>query len=166
MELYEQAAAAYKLNDNWSEASGALLKVAEILEKQKDSLGAANKYVESGLCMAREDNSEAIKLLEMGIAIHTGEARLGAAARVWKELAQLQEDEEQTQEAINAWRKAVGQSNTHHSNHQRQCRDRTADVARDLCLNAWQKLRSDEQLSESSSPVVYVCWPRLCIGTR
>ena len=106
-ELYEQAAAAYKMNDNWAEASGALLKCAEILEKQKDSLEAAAHYVEAGLCMARVDNEEAIKLLEMGIAIHTNEARLGAAARVWKELAQLHEEEENLQAAIDAWRKAA-----------------------------------------------------------
>jgi len=95
------------MNDNWGEAAGALVKSAEILEKQKDQLGAATKYTEAGLCMARVDNNEAIQLLEMGIAIHTAEARLGAAARVWKELGQLQEEEENLQAAIDAWRKAA-----------------------------------------------------------
>jgi len=83
------------------------VKSAEILEKQKDQLGAATKYTEAGLCMARVDNGDAIRLLEMGIAIHTSEARLGAAARVWKELAQLHEEDENMQDAIDAWRKAA-----------------------------------------------------------
>lgn len=104
--MYSFARPACAVSD-WAEASGALLKCAEILEKQKDSLEAAAHYVEAGLCMARVDNEEAIKLLEMGIAIHTNEARLGAAARVWKELAQLHEDEENLQAAIEAWRKAA-----------------------------------------------------------
>jgi len=106
-ELYEKAAAAYKSNENWSEAAGALCQSAEMQEKLKDKLSAANKYIEAAMCMARVDNADAIRLLEMGIAIHEGEARLGAAARAWKELAQLQEDEEQLQLAIDAWRRAA-----------------------------------------------------------
>ena len=54
--LYEQAAAAYKQNENWAEAADALSKEAEILEKQNEKLEAANKYTEAGLCMARVDN--------------------------------------------------------------------------------------------------------------
>jgi len=106
-DLYEKAAAAYKQNDNWREAAGALCQSAEMQEKLKDKLTAASKYIEAGLCMARVDNEEAIKMLEMGIAIHENEARLGAAARAWKELAQLHEDDEHYQLAIDAWNRAV-----------------------------------------------------------
>jgi len=107
-ELFEQAAAAYKMNDNWEEASNALVKVAEIQEKHlKDALEAAHKYTDAGMCLARVDIDGAMRLLEMAIQIHTAESRLGAAARVWKELAQLLEDEEKNQQAIEAWRKAA-----------------------------------------------------------
>lgn len=50
---------------------------------------------------------DAVKLLEMAIVIHTHEGRLGAAARVWRDLGELLEEEEKLQEAIDAWRKAA-----------------------------------------------------------
>lgn len=106
-ELFERAAAGYKMNENWGEAAAALVRHAELLEKQKNKLEAANKYTEAGMCMARADAVEATKLLEMAISILQSEARLGAAARVWKDLAQLYEDEGQLQDAIEAWRKSA-----------------------------------------------------------
>src|SRR5690349_9823504 len=60
-DLYEKAAAAYKTNENWREAAGALCQSAEMQEKLKDKLSAANKYIEAALCMARADNAEAIR---------------------------------------------------------------------------------------------------------
>lgn len=85
-----------------------MVKSAEIQEKHmKDQLEAAHKYTEAGMCMARVDSAQATQLLEMAIQIHTAESRLGAAARVWKELGTLLEDEEKMQDAIDAWRKAA-----------------------------------------------------------
>lgn len=93
---------------SWKEAADALVCVAEIHEKNKEEqLDAANKYAEAGLCMARVANDEAIKLLDMAITIHTQEGRLGAAARVWRDLGELEEEEENLQAAIDAWRKAA-----------------------------------------------------------
>lgn len=43
------------MNDNWSEAAEACYRCAEVYEKQKDTLEAANKYTDSGLCIARVD---------------------------------------------------------------------------------------------------------------
>lgn len=107
IDLFEQAAAQFKMNDNWAEAAEACYRCAEVYEKQKETLDAANKYADSGLCIARIDPQEGQKRMMMAVQIHTEEGRLAAAARVWKDLAELLEEEDQLDDAIDAWQKAA-----------------------------------------------------------
>ena len=59
---FEQAIGQFKMNDNWAEAAEACYRCAEVYEKTKDTLEAANKYADSGLCIARVDPKGNIRL--------------------------------------------------------------------------------------------------------
>jgi alpha-soluble NSF attachment protein len=107
LELYEKAAAQFKLNKQWKEAGDTYIKMAEVCEKQKNDDEAVNYYRQAALSYQNSHPKEAIKIFRLVVKMHMDTDRFSTAATEWKEIAKLEEKEGHIQAAREAWEKAA-----------------------------------------------------------
>jgi len=107
VELYEKAAAQFKLNKQWKEAAEAYIKAAEINEKQKQDADAVDKYQNAAKCYQNCNVKEAVRVYRLVVKMHMDTDRMSTAANEWKEIAKLEEKEGHIQAAREAWEKSA-----------------------------------------------------------
>jgi len=107
LEMYNKAAAQFKLSKQWKEAGDVYLKMAELSEKIKNETEAINFYQSAGKAYQNCDSKEAIKVFRLCTKLHMAADRFSTAARDWKEIAKMEEKEDRNKEAAEAWEKAA-----------------------------------------------------------
>jgi alpha-soluble NSF attachment protein len=106
-ELYDKAATQYKLAKEWDKAGEAYTKVAEFAEKLGDKFQATNAYLNAAQAYKHTSPKDAIKLFEIASDMHAEENRMPSAAKLQKEIAQLEEKEDNVKGALQAYQKAA-----------------------------------------------------------
>jgi len=108
VELYERAAAQFKLNKQWKEAAEAYMKAADVCEKNlKNDADAVDKMQNAAKCYQNCNPKEAVTIFRKVVKMHQDTGRLSTAANEWKEIAKLEEKEGHMQAAREAWEKAA-----------------------------------------------------------
>jgi len=108
VELYERAAAQFKLNKQWKEAAEAYMKAADVCEKNlKNDADAVDKLQNAAKCYQNCNPKEAVTIFRKVVKMHMDTGRLSTAANEWKEIAKLEEKDGHTQAAREAWDRAA-----------------------------------------------------------
>jgi alpha-soluble NSF attachment protein len=103
IELFQKAAAQFKIQTEWEEAAKAFIRAAEVCEKfTKDNHGASSNYTEAAKCYKHCSPKDAVKTFELAIHLNLEDNRFAPAAKLWKEVADLEEKEMNTPGAIKA----------------------------------------------------------------
>jgi len=103
VEIYDKAAAQYKIQKEWDQAAECYVRAAELSEKLKNIHEACNHYVNAAKAFKNTNLKESIKMYNIAVSLHLDSNRMSTAAKLWKEIAQLEEKQEHTKEAIKAW---------------------------------------------------------------
>lgn len=107
-DLLQKAAAQFKISKNWQEAGDAFAKSADIAEKQlKEIHEATTDYVNAAKCFKNVSSELALKYYQLAVDLHMENNKFSQAARIWKELAELNEKEMNAEGAMNAYQKAA-----------------------------------------------------------
>jgi len=102
-ELYDKAAAQFKIDKEWEKAGQTYVKAAEICEKQKNFHEATQHYMNAAKAFKNANPKDAVKMYTIAITLQMDNNRFSSAAKLWKEVAQLEEKQMHTKEAIKAW---------------------------------------------------------------
>ena len=134
-ELLQQAGAAYKMSENWTEAGDALVRAAELQEsKVRNSVEASALYSAAAKAYRNVDVEKAIATFKLSVALHMEQGRHASAARGWEEVAQLQTEEELTEEALDSWEAAANCFESEHM--QASATQNTTEHDTPLCLSS------------------------------
>jgi len=106
-ELYDKAAAQYKLSKSWQEAGDAYVKAAELCERNKNSSEGCNYYINAAKAFKNISATDSLKYYKIAVDLHTANNRFSTAAKLYKEIAELEEKEMRTTQAIKAWSDAA-----------------------------------------------------------
>lgn len=106
-ELFDKAAAQYKLAKSWQEAGDAYVKAAELCEKTKNDTEGCGYYVNAAKCYKNVSTRDALKFYKIAVDLHTANNRFSTAAKLYKEIAEIEEKEMNVPAAINAWNQAA-----------------------------------------------------------
>jgi len=107
VELFDKAAAQFKINKEWDEAGRAYIRAAEVSEQLKNELEACNHYNNAGKAFKNGSIKEAIRCFKLCVTIHTDNNRFSAAAKIYQQIAELEEKSENIRNAIAAYEKAA-----------------------------------------------------------
>eukprot|EP00590_Aulacoseira_subarctica_P010916 CAMPEP_0172423532 /NCGR_PEP_ID=MMETSP1064-20121228/17223_1 /TAXON_ID=202472 /ORGANISM="Aulacoseira subarctica , Strain CCAP 1002/5" /LENGTH=315 /DNA_ID=CAMNT_0013164949 /DNA_START=63 /DNA_END=1010 /DNA_ORIENTATION=- len=132
-ELYEKAANAFKVGQFFMEAGQAYVKTAEIHRDKLNSLGEASKSLSNaGSCFKRCSPSDAIETYRSAVTLLCDAGRLTQAAKLSKEIAELYENEADTDStvlAIENYEQASELFGMENSNSQQsQCLSKVAEL--------------------------------------
>jgi len=106
-ELFQKAAAQYKASKEWDQAGDAYVKAAELCEKSKDGTSACSNYVEAAKVYSHSSPKDAVRIYKIAIQLHTDENRFSTAAKLWKDVATIEEKNLNAKDAIAAYTKAA-----------------------------------------------------------
>jgi len=106
-ELYAKAAAQYKASKDWDLAGDAYVKAAELCEKLKDTSSACTHYVDAAKAYKNSSPKDAVRIYKIAVLLHQEENRFSTAAKLWKEIAQIEEKEMNMKDAITAYQKCA-----------------------------------------------------------
>jgi len=106
-EMYDKAAAQYKLSKNWQEAGDCYVKAAELCEKTKNDTEGCNFYINAAKAYKNISGAEALKYYKIAVDLHTANNRFATAAKLYKEIAELEEKDGHVTSAIKAWADAA-----------------------------------------------------------
>jgi len=107
IELYDKAAAQFKLSKQWKDAGDTYTKMAELSEKIKNDSDAVNFYTSAARAYQNEDSKLAVAAYRLVVTKHMAADQFGTAAKDWKEIAKMEEKEGRNKEASEAWEKAA-----------------------------------------------------------
>jgi alpha-soluble NSF attachment protein len=106
-ELYDKAAAQYKLSKSWQEAGDAYVKAAELCEKTKNDTEGCNYYINAAKAYKNISAKDSLKYYKIAVDLHTANNRFSTAAKLYKEIAELEEKEMNVVGAMKAWNDAA-----------------------------------------------------------
>lgn len=107
VELYEKAAAQYKMSKNWAEAGAVYRACAELYrDKLKEPHDESVAYENAAKAFKNVDTREALKCYGHAVELLMENNKFSMAAKIWKEMGSLQEKEHDTRAAINSFQKA------------------------------------------------------------
>jgi len=107
VELFDKAAAQYKINKEWDEAGKAYIRAAEISEVLKNDLESCNFYNSAGKAFKNGTIKEAIRCFKLCVTLHMDNNRFSTAAKIFQQIAELEEKSENIPGAIQAYEKAA-----------------------------------------------------------
>uniref|UniRef100_A0A7N0SWL8 Alpha-soluble NSF attachment protein n=1 Tax=Kalanchoe fedtschenkoi TaxID=63787 RepID=A0A7N0SWL8_KALFE len=129
-ELYEKAANSYKLAKSWDQAGATYLKLASCHLKLDSKHEAATAFADAGHCYKKTNIKEAVSCLEQAVNAFLDNGRISMAARYEKEIAELYEQDQHFEQAMEYYEKAAdlfqGEEVTTTAN---QCRQKVAQYA-------------------------------------
>jgi alpha-soluble NSF attachment protein len=106
-ELYTNAAAQYKIAKAWEKAGDAYLQAAEMLKIAKDESGATENYANAAQAYRKVDPVEALRVYNLAATMHMEQNHFSTAAKLYKNIAELSEEDRNYQGAIDAYSKAA-----------------------------------------------------------
>lgn len=107
-ELFEKAAAQFKIKKDWSGAASCYLKAAENAELAKDSHRATSQYVNAAKAYQNAENFvESVKYFKIACSLHMDSNSFSQAANLWKTVAQVEEKNLNTKGSMAAWQEAA-----------------------------------------------------------
>lgn len=107
LSMLEKAANLYKMSKNWDEAGQTYIKSVQCHMKLGSKYEAANAYQNAANCFRKDNKEEAINCMTQAISIFTEIGRFPTAAKLEKELAELFEEDEKYEEAIQHYQTAA-----------------------------------------------------------
>lgn len=107
VELYDKASTQFKMAKEWDDAGEAFTKAAELYEKLKDTHEACTRYTEAAKVYKNSTPAEAVKLFGIAIMMHREQAHWSTAAKLYKEVALLQEKAGDVKAACKAYESAA-----------------------------------------------------------
>lgn len=132
-DLFDKAANQFKLAKNWNRAANAYERVAECHLKSESKHEAASAYVEAANSYKKFSNQDAAKALNHAVELYVEMGRLNMAARYYKDLGEMYEQEQDLEKAMDYFDRAVdlfiSEEGTTSAN---QCRQRVAQIAAQL----------------------------------
>jgi len=106
-ELYDKAAAQFKIAKCYDQAADAYVRAAELSEKLKNTHEASKYYHEAAKAYKNVSASDAVKMFTVAVTLHMDNNRFSTAAKLYKEIAELEEKQMNVKEAIQAWTEAA-----------------------------------------------------------
>jgi len=106
-EYYTSAATAYKVSKDWEKAAKAYIKAAGEYMKIGNKSDAATSYTDAAGAYRKVNNAEAIVALQSSMNLNTELARVGTAARLAKEIAEIYESENDLKQAVSFYKVAA-----------------------------------------------------------
>lgn len=107
-QMYEKAAAQFKIKKDWKGAGECYIQSATNAEKAKDAHAAVTQYVNAAKAFQNaEMTKEALKWFEIAVHLHMDNNRFSVAAGLWKTMAEMEEKSLNTKGAIKAWTEAA-----------------------------------------------------------
>ncbi|KAL0299352.1 UNVERIFIED_CONTAM: Alpha-soluble NSF attachment protein [Sesamum radiatum] len=106
-DLFDKAANAYKLAKSWDQAGAVYVKLAECHLKLDSKHEAGSAYANAAHCYKKTNKKESITCLEQSVNMFLDIGRLNLAARYYKEIAELCEQEQNLVQAIAYYEKAA-----------------------------------------------------------
>jgi len=104
VELYTKAAAQYKIEKEWDKAAEAYKEAAGICEKNTNNQSEAlQHYINAGKCYKNTSPKMAIKMFTIAVTQTQEGDKFSSAAKLWKDIAELEEKAMNPKEAIKAW---------------------------------------------------------------
>jgi len=103
VEIYDKAAAQFKIQKEWDQAAECYVRAGELSEKLKNNHDACTHYVNAAKAFKNTNVKEAVKMYHIAVSLHLDQNRMSTAAKIWKEITQLEEKQEHTKDAIKAW---------------------------------------------------------------
>jgi len=107
IELFDKAAAQFKINKEWDEAGKAYVRAAEVSEHLKMDLETCNYYSSAGKAFKNGSIKEAIRCFKLCVTLHMDNNRFSTAAKIFQQIAELEEKAENIPGAIQAYEKAA-----------------------------------------------------------
>lgn len=106
-DLYDKAANSYKLAKSWDKAGSTYIKLADCHIKLDSKHEAANAYADGAHCYKKTLPNEATSCLEQATNMFLEIGRLNMAARYYKEIAEIYENEQNFEQAIIYYERAA-----------------------------------------------------------
>ncbi|XP_022146873.1 alpha-soluble NSF attachment protein 2-like [Momordica charantia] len=132
-DLFDKAANSYKLSKSWDKAGSTYIKLANCHLKMESKHEAAQAYVDAGNCYKKTSVKEAISCIEQAVNLFCDIGRLNMAARYYKEIAELYENEQDVERAIDYFEKAADLfQNEEVTTSANQCKQKVAQFAAQL----------------------------------
>ncbi|XP_076953437.1 alpha-soluble NSF attachment protein-like [Bidens hawaiensis] len=132
-DLFEKAANFYKIGKSWDQAGAVYVKLAECYMKLDSKQEAANAYADAGHCYKKTNTTECISRLEQAVDLLMEIGRLSTSAKFCKEIAELYEQEQNLEKAMDYYDKAsdlyLGEESISYAN---QCRLKIAEHAAEM----------------------------------
>ncbi|KAL5539947.1 hypothetical protein UlMin_043870 [Ulmus minor] len=132
-DLFDKAANSFKLAKSWDRAGATYVKLANCHLKLDSKHEAAQAYVDAAHCYKKISVNEAISCLEQAIHFLCDIGRLNMAARYFKEIAELYENEHSIEKSIEYYEKAADFfQNEEVTTSANQCKQKVAQFAAQL----------------------------------
>uniref|UniRef100_A0A5B7ADN0 Putative alpha-soluble NSF attachment protein-like n=1 Tax=Davidia involucrata TaxID=16924 RepID=A0A5B7ADN0_DAVIN len=106
-DLFDKAANSFKLAKSWDQAGSAYVKLANCHIKLDSKHEAANAYADAAHSYKKTNTKESISCLEQAVNLFLDIGRLNMSARYYKEIAELNETEQNFEQAIVYYEKAA-----------------------------------------------------------
>lgn len=107
MELYDKAAAQFKIAKQWDDAGDAYIKVAELAEKTKQDHEALTAYGNAAKAYKNGNTKEAIKTFRIAAEMHMEANQFQRAAKLYNEIGALEEKNMNIKGSIKAYTDAA-----------------------------------------------------------
>ncbi|XP_020577536.1 alpha-soluble NSF attachment protein-like [Phalaenopsis equestris] len=132
-DLYEKAANCYKLGKNWDKAGAVYTKMASCHLKSDSKHEAASAYVDAANCYKKNSAQDAAQSLNQAVNLFMEIGRLNMAARYYKELGDIYEQEQNLDKSMDYFERAadlfLSEEVTTSAN---QCKQKVAQFAAQL----------------------------------
>ena len=107
-DLLLKAAAQYKVTKNWNEAGATYVRAVEIYETNlKEIFEASTHYINAAKSFKNVNSKLAMKYYQIAVELHTENNRFGTAAKLWKEMAEINEKSMDLKDAMTCYQKAA-----------------------------------------------------------
>lgn len=107
-DLLLKAAAQYKVSKNWNEAGSAYVKAAEIYETNlKEVFESCTHYINAAKAYKNVNTKLAMKYFQLAVELHMENNRFSTAAKLWKEMAEINEKSMDLKDALMCYQKAA-----------------------------------------------------------
>ncbi|KAH0462524.1 hypothetical protein IEQ34_010099 [Dendrobium chrysotoxum] len=132
-DLYEKAANCFKLGKNWDRAGVVYTKLANCHLKLESKHEAASAYVDAANSYKKISAQEAAQCLNQAVNLFLDIGRLNMAARYYKELAEIYEQEQDLEKAMDYFERAADLFQSEEvTTSANQCKQKVAQFAAQL----------------------------------
>jgi alpha-soluble NSF attachment protein len=115
-ELFIKAAGMFKADKRWKEAGNAFMRAGDVATQQKNPGDACMSYTECAKCWKKCDLKGAEMAMNQAIQLNIEANRLIQAARLLKEWGEALEEDSQSDNALNAYKRAAQYFNAEDQN--------------------------------------------------